>query len=357
MTAADIETISLAAGKIPMACAALGDALGAGVEFSANLLRALNSDEDGLGRRFFPYSPFGFAAGELTDDTQMAWAALSATGKSPPDVLSEAGEIEFLRSVGDAYRTWFNSDPPDVGGATAGALGWTGPSGGWESWGGSRSAGNGSLMRQTWPYAAGFRGESLLKASALDSTLTHPNPICVAACVWYSAALEGLATGDKPAKDAMTAALECMREAPVRLWLAPSGSTSLRSWNQFLDTYESGVELVSETVQSALAGHYVPCRLDNQTNWPTGYVISSLGQAVWAAAEGTSSNEIVRLAVRHGGHDTDSIAAIAGGLGGARFTSDGLTGWSSDILWLLRFGHQWPGLPCDRPFIKLLMNA
>ena len=357
MTATDIDTISLAAGKIPMACAALGDALGAGVEFSANLLRALNSDEEGLGRRFFPYSPFGFAPGELTDDTQMAWAALSATREGHPDVMTEAGEADFLISVGSAYRAWFDSDPPDVGGATAGALGWTGPSGGWESWGGSRSAGNGSLMRQTWPYAVGYRGEALLKASALDSSLTHPNPICVAACVWYSAAIELLAAGGKSAAEAMALALNRLEEAPIRVWLAPSGSTSLRAWNQFLSSYENSLALVGETVRSALAGQHIRCDLDNQSSWPTGYVISSLGQAVSAAVEGSSSDEIVRLAVRHGGHDTDSIAAIAGGLGGARFTGDGLTGWSSDILWLLRFGHQWPGPLCDGPFIKLLMKA
>ncbi len=271
--------------------AALGDALGAGVEGGRALARALKEDPEGVGRRFFPYSPFGFRPGDVTDDTQMTWAALVELDRGRPDVTSAAGRREYLERVGGAYRAWFRRGPPDVGAATAAAL----RSDGWTSWAGGDSAGNGSLMRATATYVAGYRGEALRIAAVLDSTLTHPDPRCVAACLWYAATLE--AGGDlRRGLEALTMDVGWL-DRPELPW-----------------PWEAGAGRVKAVVEGALAGEHVDCLSTSPAEWPTGYVLSSLGQAAWAATQVDG----LRLAVLHGGRDADTIGAIAGGLIGAR---------------------------------------
>jgi ADP-ribosylglycohydrolase len=117
------------------------------------LARALQEDEDGVGRRFFPFSPFRFRPGELTDDTQMAWAASCELRAELPDLTQTEGRLAYLRRVGSAYRDWYRSAPPDVGGATSDSLRIDSIDGGWQSWAGGEAAGNGSLMRATAPYS------------------------------------------------------------------------------------------------------------------------------------------------------------------------------------------------------------
>jgi ADP-ribosyl-[dinitrogen reductase] hydrolase len=59
--------------------------------------------------------------------------------------------------------------------------------------------------------------------------------------------------------------------------------------------------------------------------WPT------LGQAVWALRRGTSFAEVLRLVIDLGG-DTDTVAAVAGGLAGAVYGMGGIPmRWSSVV--------------------------
>ncbi|CAB4909479.1 unannotated protein [freshwater metagenome] len=51
--------------------------------------------------------------------------------------------------------------------------------------------------------------------------------------------------------------------------------------------------------------------------WPT------LGQAVWALRGATSYPQVLRRVIDLGG-DTDTVAAVAGGLAGAVFSTDGI---------------------------------
>lgn len=71
---------------------------------------------------------------------------------------------------------------------------------------------------------------------------------------------------------------------------------------------------MAKEVEAALAGEHVDCLSTSPAQWPTGYVLSSLRQAAWAALQ----DDGLRLAVLHGGRDADTIGAIAGGLIGGR---------------------------------------
>lgn len=328
--------------EIPLLGAALGDALGAGVEGGTALARAMSEDPEGIGRRFFPYSGFGFEEGELTDDTQMAWCAVAELRRGLPDLTMERGRREYLERVGAAYRAWYRSGPPDVGIATSAALRIDSVEGGWQSWGGGTSAGNGSLMRATAPFAAGYRGEALLLAAALDSSLTHPDPRCVAACVWYAATLE---PAPEELSGAMRAGLRALERSDVAAWLDRA---------VFRDRWPEGASAVRQTVEGALSGVHVDCRRSPREEWPTGFVISSLGQAAWASLQAERADEALRLAVLHGGRDADTIGAIAGGLIGARFGRAALDHWDPALVKTLRLGHHWAGVDTRGAFLDLL---
>jgi ADP-ribosylglycohydrolase len=342
-------TVNLSSDRIPLLGAALGDALGAGVEGGRALQRALAEDEPGVGRRFFPYSPFGFKPGELTDDTQMAWAALVALTEGPLPAATGAG---YLARVGPAYRAWLRSHPPDVGAQTYQALAHDADTGGFQAWGGGEGAGNGSLMRATATFVAGYRGDSLLRAAALDSALTHADPRCVAACVWYAATLERAAAVDAPERfaEAVEGGLVALEQADVIAYLEPLGAQVPHAWEAFRSRWVGGRETIRATVREALAGEHVDCRTAPPSAWPTGFVIDSLRQAAWAASQGARADESLRLAVLHGGRDADTIGAIAGGLIGARFGARALEQWELPDL---RLGHRWPGVG-QGPFLELL---
>ena len=329
--------------RIPLLGAALGDALGAGVEGGHALARAIEEDRDGVGRRFFPHSPFGFQPGELTDDTQMAWAAFVELRRGLPDVMVKNGQHQYVERVGGAYRAWYQSEPPDVGAATAGALSFDSIDGGWKSWAGGESAGNGSLMRATAPYVAGYRGEALLVAAALDSSITHPDPRCVASCVWYSATLEAAQEAEDPSRlmEAIKDGLKALHKADVLRWLAPLAEESPDSWAAFRSRWADAKAEVNRAIEKALAGHYIDCLQTPWEQWPTGFVMSTLPQSTWAALQGKRADEALRLAVVHGGRDADTIGAIAGGLIGARFGQEALSHWDARMLKELRLGHHW----------------
>ena len=343
------EARSLGRDVMPILGAALGDALGSGVEGGQALGRAIAEDRDGVGRRFWSYSPFGFKPGEVTDDTQMTLAAVQALRAGRPDLTTEAGRNAYAERVGAAYRGWLRSGPPDVGAATRAAL--LDPSilGGFRSWAGGDSAGNGSLMRATAPFTAGYRGAELLAAAVVDSAITHPDPRCVAACLWYSATLEAAADANDPARiaDMMRRGLAVLRDPRVDIeaLLGSLASGEPKAWAAFRSRWSEARAEVARSIEAALAGEHIDCLTSPWTKWPTGFVMDSLRQAAWAALQGHTADEPIRLAVLHGGRDADTIGAIAGGLLGARFGERALEHWSLDLLAQVHLEHAPPGVP------------
>lgn len=151
----------------------MGDALGAPAEFCyrQDILAAYPK---GL-RKMVP--GFGICtdrrAGEVTDDTQMAYCLHRAL----QDANGWSREAALQR-----YREWLATDPPDIGEATYDAL--TGNPN-------PESQGNGALMR-VMPialWAASHPGFDWQTAAREDAAITHPHPICGDANVVFVHAL------------------------------------------------------------------------------------------------------------------------------------------------------------------------
>ena len=162
-----------------------------------------------------------------------------------------------------------------------------------------RACGNGSLMR-ILPLALVERdgGEGPLVGRPVDdatlvahahaaSRTTHGHARCQAACALYALIVRRLLHGDEPA-----AALRTARRTLRRLYAAdPACSAHLAG----LD------ELEAWTGRSG-----------------RGYVLDAFWSAWDAFAEARGYDDAIERAIRHG-NDTDTTAAIAGGLAGVRW--------------------------------------
>ncbi|MEN8583115.1 ADP-ribosylglycohydrolase family protein [Burkholderia sp. RS01] len=294
---------------------AVGDALGAGYEFGAPL-------PDGTPVSMKGGGPFGFAPAEWTDDTSMAIAIAEAFLES----LSARGAPSALDGTVRAWTAWA-ADAQDVGAQTsavmagarrdavaagrsdADAADFFTAAAEFHSRTG-RSAGNGSLMR-TAPLALAYLDrspEELMAQAAAVSALTHADPNAQEACgLWCVAIRQAVLTG----------------ELDVRAGLAflPAGRAAL--WLERIEAAERS-------------------RPRDFTH--NGWVVEAF-QGAWSAIHSTSDSAAgpahLRAALEEavlGGRDTDTVAAIAGGLLGAAY------GFSAVPFEWRRHLHGWPGL-------------
>ena len=153
--------------------------------------------------------------------------------------------------------------------------------------GGKRSPGNGAAMRVA-PVAVRFAHDygALTQAARASALVTHAHPIAVDAAVAQAAAVGAALNGDKPLVAALAAATTPELEAGL------SAAARLR------DSRPEPAEL------AAALG-----------NRPTGH--QSVPTAIYAATAHDSVEDAITFAVRCGG-DTDTIAAMAGAIAGAR---------------------------------------
>ena len=276
---------------------AVGDALGAGYEF-------VPAPEPG-DVTMLPGTLTGEPAGYWTDDTAMAIAILEVAG-TLGTLTSEHAAV----AVGERFLEWYRSGPRDVGNQIRAVLSraTTGEdlasAAAAEQESDPDRAGNGSLMR-TGPVALAHLGdeEGLASAARAMSALTHPNPYALDACVLWTLAIDhAIRTGELAGPRVGLHLIEEARRA---------------QWEQWIDDAES---------------------LDPRRFSPNGYVVTAL-QAAWSAIHSTreSPDHLVsglRQAVSIG-NDTDTVAAIAGSLLGARYGVSsvpfewrhGLAGW------------------------------
>lgn len=297
---------------------AAGDALGVPYEFATPPRTGALAEMRGGGLG-------DFAPGEWSDDTSMA-VAIAEVAATGADLASG----EALDGVVRGFLRWYDGGPPDIGIQTRAVLSRVSARlRGGETEPGAiareeaaayaarheRSAGNGALMR-TAPVALAHLAdrERCARAARLVAELTHADPLAGDSCVLWCEAIR-------------VAVLE--------------GRVDVLS----------GLDLVPAERRLTWAGWLGEVLEQPRRRWtPNGFTVTAL-QAALAAVLHTPVpvedpaaarfrcehlQEALHAAVRTG-DDTDTVAAIAGGLLGARWGA-------SAVPWRWRRAvHGWPG--------------
>ncbi|MER5480853.1 ADP-ribosylglycohydrolase family protein [Streptomyces sp. NPDC002734] len=295
----------------------MGDALGVPYEFGS---ATLGEDQPPrmIGGGLGPYKP-----GEYSDDTQMqvciAKVAAEGTDLRTPEAL-DAITVNFLE--------WLRGGASDVGNQTRAVLGAVrGASGApgkalleaarLHTAAHKNSAGNGSLMR-TGIVALTHPGDAaaMAEAAVAVSALTHPDPDCADACVlWCSgirtAVLEGTFDG-------VRAGLELIPAERREMWALRLDEAEAHPPHHF--SSNGWVVHALQAAWSAITRTPVPELDPGKGSFPAQHFGLALETAVRA------------------GNDTDTVAAIAGALLGARWGCSGIPlQWQQDV-------NGWPGL-------------
>ncbi|MDY0910090.1 A1S_2505 family phage non-structural protein [Microbacterium sp. CFBP9034] len=279
---------------------AIGDALGSQYEFGP-------THPDNFVPEF-GVGAFGHGIGEWTDDTSMALPILEAVARG--DSLRDEAVLGWI--IGE-WDEWAKT-AKDVGTQTRQVLHRLGSvhteaaaraaaKANHDSTG--RSAGNGSLMR-TAPVALAYledgREKRLVEAAARVAQLTHWEASNVEACaLWCLFIRQAIRTGD------------------------------FDPWEQrnFIINPDRGLDGAA-LIDQGLHGHPRDYSAEN------GWVVKAF-QAAHVAVRGASNfREAIHRAIQGGG-DTDTVAAIAGALAGAKWGVSGIPlSWQRKV-------HGWPG--------------
>ncbi len=287
---------------------AAGDALGAPYEFGPAL-----PDEYPIS---FGRGKLGHGIGEWTDDTSMAVPILQALARG--DSLNDASTLGWIVAEWEAW----SHGAPDIGVQTRDVI---------SRMGGKfteqrareaaeaqhvfagRSGGNGSLMR-TGPVALGYLEDgqeaALVEAAGRIAQLTHWEDDNLDACaLWCLAIRHAIRTGEFDIRSQLD-------------WIP-------------LERRDRWAKLIDE----ALTPRAHPRDFMENNGWVVRAFQGALAAINGAAASSgrTRLVDALERAVR-GGRDTDTVAAIAGSLGGAIWGATQLP-----VAWL-RIVHGWPGL-------------
>lgn len=261
----------------------------------------------------------GREPGEWTGDTAMA-LAIATVAAAGADIGRGAG----LDAVAAQFVRWFDSEATDIGNQTRAVLSRR-PANAAAMQARARAltghkAGNGSLMR-TAPVALAYLGDpaACLDAAGRIGALTHDDPTAVQACqLWTHAIRHAVLHGTFDG---------------VRGYLKIAPAEVAEFWRPLLDQAERGT----------------PADFPNN-----GWVVHALQTAWWAItstddADAWHLQRALEAAVRAGG-DTDTTAAIAGGLLGARWGASAVPARWRRIL------HGWPGYTA-KDLVRLALKA
>ena len=284
---------------------ACGDALGVPYEMSAPPVGEAVMKGGGLG----PYDP-----GEWSDDTQMTLCVARAAAEGV-DLSSADG----LDAISEAFTAWLAGGATDVGTQTRAVLTsaaslegrpherLTAASQALHTRTGL-TAGNGALMRTSIVGIASVHDRlATARAARAIAELTHADPLAGDSSVLWSEAIRVAVTQGR-------------LDLAAGLDLVSPGLAG--RWGDWIEE-ATGAE-PSEFVNN-------------------GYTVTAL-QAAWAAITSTDRGDGSAMHLQRGlqaavraGHDTDTVAAIAGSLLGARYGASAVpTQWR-------RMVHGWPG--------------
>lgn len=282
-----------------LAVQAVGDALGVPYESKPPTSDPeLAMSGGGLGN----YPP-----GEYSDDTQMAVALARAATLA--DLRTEAG----LGVVAEQFAHWVRSNPPDIGIQTAAATrgrrskngvlaGMRDAALGYHQRHPRTSAGNGALMRTAVLAALPHTREQIAAVAAAVASITHADPRCAQSCVLWTEAVRLAGTTG---------------ELDVAAGLDLLDGDSAAQWEEWIDQ--------SHSPGSSDGG---------------GYTVTCLQRAWWSVSSTDSTPAALETVIRMGG-DTDTVAAVTGGLCGAL---RGLSGIPDRWLTV----HGWPDMDLGR---------
>lgn len=307
-----------------------GDSLGATVEFESwESIRA--SYPRGV-RQIVGGGPFRWPAGHATDDTDMTRAVLLAYRDRVESMAEGARGFDVPRRAGRHMLAWLEGDwpgrqrgsaPVDIGGATLAGLMKLRVSGNVRKAGAGRGRrGNGSLMRCIPTGLFERDTERIIEDSVLISGITHDDPLCAYSCAAYNIIARELVTGQGPA-DAVAVGLRVAESLE-----AGAGGQE----DRVQDFIRLGTRIsVAEMAESGPAPF--PAKA-------SGYVLDSLAIAVAAVLDPRPMEEVLVDVVRIG-KDTDTNAAVAGGLLGVR---DGPAGLNRQWREVLQFGDEFEAI-------------
>jgi len=258
---------------------AVGDALGAPFEFGppGQFSARFPSPARGVATEMCGGGSLDWEPGEFTDDTQMALMVAQS--------LVERGGLDEA-DLFDRFRTWAAADPPDIGNQTRAVLGSGRP---WDVAAAEHfartghAAGNGSLMRTT-PAAIWFARSgtaATMDAARRISALTHGDPAAGEGCAVFHELVRVALDGGDPLA-AVPAALAQVAPEHRERWAL------------------------------SLADTWTP----EQATTSNGAVWTAFAQALWALRAAPDFATVLRRVIDLG-DDTDTVAAIAGGLAGA----------------------------------------
>jgi ADP-ribosyl-[dinitrogen reductase] hydrolase len=312
-------------------------------------------------RRLFGDAPLGhrfiFRGGMISDDTEHA----CMTAQS---LLASGGEPEpFARSLAWRLRGWLLGMPAGVGFATLRSILrlWLGFS---PNNSGVDSAGNGPAMRApilgTWIAATGMPPDCRLKLIQASTRLTHTDQRA-----FEGALVIALATAQAATASTTVNPLDFVSELQPHVHgaeLCRNLMNVCASLNRGMSTQEFAHTLGLSRGVTGYINHTVPIALYCYLRWPGDF------------------RRAVEDAVLAGG-DTDTTAAIVGGMAGAALGVSaipqewlsGLLEWPRSVTWMRSLGDRlaqkaaepteftrplplfWPGLLCRNLFFATIV--
>lgn len=266
----------------------VGDALGTTFEFRDREIAIENPITEIVGG-----GVYNLKKGYFTDDGSMTLCSLKS--------LIDCGKFDYCDHLNKFVSWWKNGyfSPTgkcfDIGMQTKRALAEYVENKNIYSMFDNNSAGNGSLMRIS-PVGLYYTNESDAIFIAQESSkLTHNNNACIDSCRYYTYIIHCL-VNDKPID---------------------------------FDYFDKSYGFIDNNVKNAILEVE---NLNYFTLSNSGYVVTSLASALYCFYNSNSFEECVLMAAHLAG-DSDTIAAIAGGLAGAKYGYDKISDKFKKCIW------------------------